>query len=381
MKEVNLFVCGDIINMYSTNQFISDGLINIIKSADYAICNFEGTCEYSEIQNNDMVQKVGTLSFLKRAGFDLMLLANNHVTDYGINGLTNTLNEIDKHAFDRIGASLSYEEAYRPLIKTFNEVKIGFFNLCEAQVGHFANPDQSYGYAWIGENHIDDRIVELRKNVDFLILFIHAGLENYRLPLYEFRKLYKHYCDLGVNVVIGGHPHIAQGIESYNNSIICYSLGNFYFPRMPHTEDIDTWSNSYSLIIKITNKGIKITPIYHSTSNLVVSSCSNIGIHLNELSKELEEPLYSKLIGKQNEEAFKMLPYRLYKQALCGTEYEDYFFDKLKFIFNYLFNYKGRYTRTLEYRKMLLKRLVENETYRYLTIAALSNVENEGRNK
>lgn len=377
MKEIKLFVCGDIINMFSTNQFISDELIDIIKSTDYAICNFDGTCEYAEIQNRDMVQKKGTLSFLKKAGFDLMLLANNHVTDYEFKGLTNTLNEIDKHAFDRIGASLSYEEAYRPLIKTFNEVKIGFFNLCEAQVGHFANPSQSYGYAWIGEDCIDDRIVELRKNVDFLILFIHAGLENYRLPLNEFRKLYKHYCDLGVNVVIGGHPHIAQGIEPYNDSIICYSLGNFYFPRMSHTDDIETWSNSYSIIIKISNKGVEAIPIYHSTRNLVVSLCSDTCIDLKELSEELKEPLYSKLLGKQNEDAFKMLPYRLYKQALCGTEYEDNFFDKLKFIFNYLFNYKGRYTRTLEYRKMLLKRLVENETYRYLTIAALSNIKNE----
>lgn len=383
MNKVDMFICGDVINMFSSSQFIDQSLINSIKDTDYAICNFEGTCEYPEIKGKDMVHRPETLQLLENAGFDFLLLGNNHITDYGYDGLSNTLKCINKTKFEYIGAGLDYESTYAPIVKAIKGFKFGFINLCEAQVGHFSKKSQKYGYAWIGDKHVDNRILSLRKEVDYLLLFVHAGLENYKLPLIEFRDLYQHYCDLGVDVVIGSHPHIAQGIERYGSSIIFYSLGNFYFPTTQQNLERESWCKSFSIVLKFDSGVIDFDIIKHKTSNLLVSIDDKSSIDVDELSEELKNPFYLKEITKQNLLAFRELPFRLFREALNGTSHMDLFLYKIKFIVSYLFGRKSIYANSEYYRMSLLKRLVENETYRYLTIAALNDylLRNERGNK
>lgn len=71
---------------------------------------------------------------------------------------------------------------------------------------------------------------QLRNEVDLIIFFAHAGLENYDIPLIEWRERYKRLCDLGVDCVVASHPHVSQGFEQYNGQYIFYSLGNLFFP-------------------------------------------------------------------------------------------------------------------------------------------------------
>jgi poly-gamma-glutamate capsule biosynthesis protein CapA/YwtB (metallophosphatase superfamily) len=58
-------------------------------------------------------------------------------------------------------------------------------------------------------------------------MITHAGVENIKFPIKEWRDRYKRFCDVGVDVVIGHHPHVPQGYEKQNKSMIFYSLGNF----------------------------------------------------------------------------------------------------------------------------------------------------------
>lgn len=228
-RKADIFICGDIINQTTDEQFIDKSLINVIQSCDYSICNFEGTCKSDTLQKGQMLQRESTLESLKNAGFNMLLLANNHVTDYGENGLRGTIESIDKYGFDRIGAGFEYNDVYRPHVLAIDGLKIGIINLCEAQLGQFKEKDQPYGYAWLGDYELDERIRTIRNEVDYLIVIPHAGLECYPIPLNQFRQLYRHWCDLGVDIIVGGHPHISQGIEQYGKSIIFYSLGNFFF--------------------------------------------------------------------------------------------------------------------------------------------------------
>ena len=78
---------------------------------------------------------------------------------------------------------------------------------------------------------VENMIREYRSNCDLLIMICHTGMEGWNIPLPEWRDLYKHFIDIGTDIVIAHHPHVAQGWENYNGGHIFYSLGNFAFNK------------------------------------------------------------------------------------------------------------------------------------------------------
>ncbi|MCS3197357.1 CapA family protein [Bacteroides thetaiotaomicron] len=371
-RKADIFICGDIINQTTDKQFIDSSLIDVIQHCEYSICNFEGTCKSDTLQKGQMLQRESTLQSLKDAGFNMLLLANNHITDYGECGLRQTITSIDQYGFDRMGAGFEYNDVYRPHVLNIAGLKIGIINLCEAQLGQFKEKDQSHGYAWLGDYELDERIRTLRKEVDYLIVIPHAGLESYSVPLKQFRHLYQHWCDLGVDVVVGGHPHISQGIEQYGNSIIFYSLGNFFFTGF--NGEIDTWTKGISCVLHFSEKGISYDVIQHRMNDECVST---VHTDINNIEAKnyilANDESYKKALKEQNAIAFEALPMRLYMSALNGTSSCDSLVTKIKKIIFYLINRKSLYAGTEKYRMSVLKRLTENETYRYLTISAIED--------
>lgn len=271
-----VFACGDVVNYFNSDgRVCSPEIQAIIESADYAVCNFEAPIKgYGLSQPKSgphHAQEVNTLRGLKDQGFDLVLLANNHIFDFGVDGLLATKQEAIEVGLDTVGAGLSKDEAYAPLITEIDGLKIGIINACEAQFGvlDYYEREESAGYAWLNHAQIDKEIINLKKKCDFVLFFAHAGLENFNIPQKEWRERYKHLCDLGVDVVIGAHPHVPQGWERYHKSLIFYSLGNFYF-------DGGGWENkeSCSFAIELDLKkgnSPNFKPIYHYTNNKKVT--------------------------------------------------------------------------------------------------------------
>jgi poly-gamma-glutamate synthesis protein (capsule biosynthesis protein) len=72
-------------------------------------------------------------------------------------------------------------------------------------------------------------IKEARENSDFVVVYVHWGIEKATKPEEYQRNLAKAYIDAGADLVVGSHPHVLQGIEYYNSKPIVYSLGNFIF--------------------------------------------------------------------------------------------------------------------------------------------------------
>ena len=135
--------------------------------------------------------------------------------------------------------------------------------------------------------------MNLKKEVDFIIFFAHAGLEHYDVPLVEWRERYKRLCDLGVEAVIATHPHVPQGYEKYNNKYIFYSLGNFNFPKS-HTIDEDEHGFSTILDFKLGRK-IEHEIIYYVRHKLMVKKISkdDSPISIEMLNNKLSENVYS----------------------------------------------------------------------------------------
>jgi len=270
--NVSLFICGDILNKGKTDGVVcSPDMEKLVSSADYSVCNFEapvsGFGKEEETPGGHHNQRPETIKGLRKQGFNMLLLANNHMLDFGKPALKATLKMAEEEGLDTIGAGLDKYSAYKPLIKTLKDLKIGLVNACEAQFGvlDYMTGSESAGYAWINHSEIDRNILSLKKECDFVIVFSHAGLEDFPLPQKEWRLRYKHLCDLGADIVIGSHPHVPQGYEHHGKSVIFYSLGNFYFdtPRYRNKDD-----SSFAVWLEL-KKGEKpsFKTVYHYKHN------------------------------------------------------------------------------------------------------------------
>lgn len=369
-----LFICGDIVNRAKNLNFVDDSLIEILGSVDYGVCNFEGP----ELQTGQKAacphQEAGTASYLKKLGFDLFLLANNHITELGKEGVEYTIDTIKSIDGDYVGAGLSWEETYRPLVKRIGNLTFGFVNICEAQVGQFVSREQSFGYAWLGYEGLLDDIRKLANNVDRVVVYVHAGLEHYPIPLPEFRSFYRQLCRAGTSCVIGGHTHTAQGYEFYDGKLIIYSLGNFYLPRSNGAWPEE--NTSYSVLLDFKEDGnITPIPIHHSLYNnkVILQNDKNKQVDLSSLCDMLQDG-YENHANKVCIEAYKKLCSHLLASATCG-EYDDMNTSKAikNAVRNTIFR-KRTVISTKTTRRSLLLRLFENESYRFTIIRALKHI-------
>lgn len=362
-----IFVCGDVVNMFSSRQFVGEDLLARIASADYAITNLEG-CVYggSELVPK-MMQHPKTLSLLKDAGFGMLLLANNHIADYGEKAIVKTLDEASKEGFTSLGAGLNYDDVYRPVVINLAGLKIGVINMCEAHPHFFHDEKQKYGFAWIGDPNIKTRIQNLRTQTDKTIAFIHGGLEHCTCPLGFFKDFYHWLCGCGIDVVIGGHPHIAQGIEQYGESLICYSLGNFFFPRSPKADSSDIENHSFSLMLDIHKDSVKYEVIYHKMNNLVVDTEQEdvSPVNVSELSNILLPENYGCIHTSTIKKYYEGLVSNLYHSSLNTMRGTDSIMHRLKKSIYYLIA-----PRSMEANARLRNKnfvhLINNETYRYI---------------
>jgi len=364
-KSASVFVCGDILNMVNNGLICSSELSKIISSADYSVCNFEAPVEgfgSSAIKPGvNLAQKQGTIEVLKRQGFNLLLLANNHMMDFGSQALDATLKIAEKNIIETIGAGLEAKVVYRPLIKTINGLKIGMLNACEAQFGEIEDieKDGEPGYAWINHSVIERNIIKCKKECDFVIVFSHAGLEHYPIPQKEWREKYRHFCKLGADIIIGSHPHVPQGFERYGESWIFYSLGNFYFEI---NSSVTRENNSFAVILNlIKGKEVDFKLIHHYTKNNRVE--------LAPPEKEIDIAKLNSFLGVDylaEHDKMIMEEYRKLKKLMAISVFLPVPFNGSfkSFIHMFLSNIMKR--GQVRFKDLFILHLLKNETYHYV---------------
>ena len=232
---INIY--GDFVSNESTKQLVVDDIIKgDLEFGDINILNFEApiideTCTPISKTGPNLKQHPDTIDWLKKNHFHLISLANNHTFDYGEQGYEKTRSQLGHLKY--VGGG-DWEDAYKPLIIEKDDIKVGFIACTHFESGTLTDKwDNRFhkGAAWINHPYIDKLIVETKKQVDFLIMLPHAGVELIEQPLPEWRDRYYSFIDLGCDAVVASHPHIIQGTEIYKNKPIFYSLGNFYFPQ------------------------------------------------------------------------------------------------------------------------------------------------------
>jgi poly-gamma-glutamate synthesis protein (capsule biosynthesis protein) len=177
---------------------------------------------------------------LKDAGFDALMLANNHTMDYVSDGLADTMSALDAAGLFHAGAGQNKQDI-KPCYITDNGVCIGLLSYsCLPLEGIVYDKDSpTIAYARAGSlDSMKSEIKGAREQCDFLIVYFHWGTE-FRHDVSDAQIEIAHAAvDSGASAVIGAHPHVLQGKENYNGAPIYYSLGNFVFDKqIPYGTD------------------------------------------------------------------------------------------------------------------------------------------------
>ncbi len=167
--------------------------------------------------------------YLRDAGVDVVNVANNHTMDYGKEGFRATCAALDDNEILYVGVLHQGEQ--KPYIVQIDGYKTGI-------LGYFAGGGtDDFGIAPLRERQIQKDIERLQsRNVERIIVNLHWGTEYVIYPSPKQQNLARRIIDYGAHVIIGHHPHIVQGIETYKNGVIFYSLGNFNFKSSSNLE-------------------------------------------------------------------------------------------------------------------------------------------------
>lgn len=240
----------DSYDFWPTYQYVAP----IIQDADLAVVNFESTLfdtNYSGYPGFN--SPVDSLKAIKKAGFDTLLFANNHCYDRELIGVKRTLAHFREYGFTYVGATDDLNE--RPdksLLLDVNGVMVGMINYSDSVTYKDGNTytindlpvnsgDWDYLNMFVNESEEEYLYPRVKTDVeklraagaDIIIAYMHWGVEYELTPNDRQRRAAQKLCDLGVDCIIGGHPHVVQGMEVLTSSdntrqTVCfYSLGNF----------------------------------------------------------------------------------------------------------------------------------------------------------
>jgi len=206
---------------------------------------------------------------IKRAGVDVVSLANNHSKDYGTNAFVETLGHLKESGVAWCGAGMNDAEAYTATVLEAHGRKVGFVAFTSIVPDGWPATSRSPGCAttW-GKNTVAETIKRAREKCDYVVASFHWGIELATSPSGDQRGLARLAVDSGADLVLGHHPHVVQGFELYRNRLIAYSLGNFIFspPR-------EISSKTLSLVALLGPRGLvqaKIVPMVISGSRPVI---------------------------------------------------------------------------------------------------------------
>ena len=206
---------------------------NIFHSADIAMANLEAplTRQAEPVEDKSYTFKVDpeAAAGMQRAGLTILTLANNHIGDFGPDGVTDTIAALRPYGLRYVGAGANLQQARRPTALATKHGSVGFLAYSNTFPKSFYakadRPGTAPGYA----EFISKDVRRLREFVDYVVVSFHWGAELMTEPKDYQQRLARLAIDSGAQVVIGHHPHVLQGVELYNGGVIYYSLGNFAF--------------------------------------------------------------------------------------------------------------------------------------------------------
>ncbi len=159
-------------------------------------------------------------------GFNLVSRANNHTLDKGETGLLNSCNFWNKHGEVLTNGSACTQDE-RDNIKIYEKKGIRYSLLSYTISTNGLVPKEDYYVNIYSDDIVKEDILKIKNDTDIIMVAMHWGNEYRSVPNDEQKRIAKYLSSLGVNIIIGTHPHVIEPIEWIGNTLVIYSLGNF----------------------------------------------------------------------------------------------------------------------------------------------------------
>lgn len=233
-------------------------LRTVIKSADFSFVNFESAIADSECHP---ILKCGpnlkcspkAADAIRYAGFTGVTMANNHILDYGSEGLKHSVECCKNRGLDVVGVGDNLMEANNVLYLEKNGKKLAVINCCEHEFS--IATETSPGANPLNPINQYYAIQTAKANADYILVIVHGGHEYFQLPSLRMQQTYRFFIDAGADAVVNHHQHCYSGYEVYNGKPIFYGLGNFCFDD-PGCSNI-SWNEGYMLILSFVEHKIE----------------------------------------------------------------------------------------------------------------------------
>lgn len=307
-KMIKILIGGD---LYLKRNYVIEDRHNLFSNSDFSILNLEAPVLDSQKKvythkksGPNLAQKTDSLnSLLNNLSINYLVGANNHIFDYGQDGLDYTIDYLMNRRIGYTGFGKNIQNAARPM--TLGKTNIVVLSTAEEEFG-VASSNTS-GHLSIYGGEIIKSIQILKKKRKVVIVCPHGGGEEVPLPSKYIHSRYREIIEAGADIIIGHHPHVPQGYEIYKSKYIFYSLGNFIH---------DSYSKSWGILLKLLvddSRGqISVKPY---AANVSAGKLNIDELTVNQLD----------YLGRINDILLTQNDYNLMLQVQSVDMYKDYY--------------------------------------------------------
>ena len=252
-----LFETGNI------EALVGKELLGLFKQSDLNVFNLEVPLTDASTPidkfGNNLKSPTKTIYGYKALEPIFLTLANNHSLDHGVEGLTTTLELLNKHDIKNAGAGANVKEAKKPFIFEKDGIRIGFY-LCAEHEYTVASCHT------MGANPFDvlesfDDVETLKKTCDYVIVLYHGGKEFYRYPSPMLQRYCRKFVDKGADLVVCQHSHCIGSREDYGKGTIIYGQGNFIFNSEFYIQHKEFVKDSLLINVEVTKDSFIVSEV------------------------------------------------------------------------------------------------------------------------
>lgn len=241
------YCCGPVIERFPVPSYELTGdkgiVRRLVSEAELAIANHEQPVTESwafHLSGTRFSGKPELTEIFKRAGIDWMSLANNHIKDYGSDGIADTRRILKRYGIRYGGAGANLAQARRISYLEVAGTRIAIVPCVDVAPVTYAGPGVS-GATPCKPSNMRADLRTARRNADFVIAFPHWGVEYSRKPTASQRAKAASWVKAGADLVLGAHSHVAGAIEEIDGKPVFYSLGNFIFDQNWSTPTMESF--------------------------------------------------------------------------------------------------------------------------------------------
>ncbi|MBQ8879507.1 MAG: CapA family protein [Clostridia bacterium] len=307
----NYFVAGDLKTLYGGVVDLCKGMDRIIINLECALTDYDGAIKKF---GPNLKATPAAVKGIKDLGVTDVALSNNHVFDFGIKGLRDTMETLDEAGIPYMGIGENDQDSRKPYFFEQGGKRFCIINVCEHEYS-YALPNR------VGANPFNPfttmrDIREARKECDYLIVLYHGGKEYCQYPSPRLYELCHEMVYCGADVVITQHSHCVGCYEQFEGGHIVYGQGNFNFAYEELSSRNSLWMTSVLVELDIEDTlTVKFHPIVCTETGCDTASAEKAAEIMSGFEKRNAELLNGK--------------WRDGWHAFCVDPAREYYHDKI----------------------------------------------------